>query len=169
VVELGRIVGRHGIRGDVRLLPHNPDSELFATLTHVLLARDGRIERRQLLSVRPHKRLLLARFEGVDTANAADAIVGSSVCVHRDQLPALAPNQVYHIELIGCPVRTENGVVVGRVREVFSTASNDVCVVSYDGREFLIPLIADVVVRLSVTPPEPELVIRPIPGLLDEP
>jgi hypothetical protein len=66
VVELGRIVGRHGIRGEVRFLPHNPDSDLFAALTHVLLERDGCVERRRLLSVRPHKRVWLARIEGVD-------------------------------------------------------------------------------------------------------
>ena len=31
LVELGPIVNRHGIRGEVRLLPHNPDSDAAAT------------------------------------------------------------------------------------------------------------------------------------------
>jgi 16S rRNA processing protein RimM len=168
MVELGRIVGRHGIRGDVRLLPHNPDSDLFAVLTHVLLERDGRVERRRLLSVRPHKRGWLAQIEGVDTADAADAIVGSVVSVPRDLLPALGPEQVYYIELIGCPVRTESGRALGAVERVFSNGSSDVCVVTGGSQEYLIPLIADVVVRLCVTPPGRELVIRPLPGLLDD-
>lgn len=168
LVELGRIVARHGIRGEVRLLPHNPETAVFSQVTHVVLQRDGRSERRRLLSVRPHKRVLLAQFEGVDSANAAEELVGSTVSVARRELPALAPDQVYYVELVGCAVRTEDGTSLGTVARVFPTGSNDVCEVRDGAREYLIPLIADVVVRLDVTSPERVLIIRPIPGLLDD-
>ena len=79
VVELGRIVGRHGVRGDVRVLLHNPDSTALSGASEIWLMREGSVERRRLLSLRPHKRVLLAQLEGVDTANAADALVGSTV------------------------------------------------------------------------------------------
>jgi 16S rRNA processing protein RimM len=168
VVELGRIVGRHGIRGDVRILPHNPDSSVFSGLTHVLLQREGSIERRRLLSVRPHKRVLLAQFEGIDSASAADTIVGSVLAVPRAELPNLPPDEVYYIELIGCTVITDTGTPLGTITRVFPTGSNDVCEVSDGTHEYLIPLIADVVVQLNVAPPERVLIIRPIPGLLDD-
>lgn len=168
LVELGRIVGRHGIRGEVRLLPHNPDSTVFSGLTHVVLQRDNQVERRRLLSVRPHKRVLLAQLEGIADANAADAIIGSVVSAPRHALPNLAPDQVYYIELIGCPVVTESGAPLGTVTRVFSTGSNDVCEVRDESHEYLIPLIADVVVRLNVTPPDRILIIRPLRGLLDD-
>jgi 16S rRNA processing protein RimM len=168
VVELGRIVGRHGIRGDVRVLLHNPDSTALVGVTEIWLARAGHVERRRLLSLRPHKRVLLAQLEGVDTANAAEALVGSTVGVLRDALPRLAPGQVYYVELIGCPVVTEAGTPLGTVTRVFPTGSNDVCEVTGAAREYLIPLIADVVVRLEVASPERVLIIRPIPGLLDD-
>jgi 16S rRNA processing protein RimM len=112
--------------------------------------------------------VLLAQFEGIDTADAADALVGSTVSVARNELPSLAPAEVYYIELIGCPVVTDSGTPLGTVTRVFSTGSNDVCEVRDDSHEHLIPLIEDVVVRLQVTPPERILVIRPIPGLLDD-
>jgi 16S rRNA processing protein RimM len=168
VVELGRIVGRHGVRGDVRVLLHNPDSTALSGASEIWLMREGSVERRRLLSLRPHKRVLLAQLEGVDTANAADALVGSTVGVLRAALPRLAPDEVYYVELIGCPVVTEAGAPLGTVTRVFPTGSNDVCEVSGKEREYLIPLIADVVVRLNVTPPERVLIIRPIPGLLDD-
>jgi 16S rRNA processing protein RimM len=168
LIELGRIVARHGIRGEVRLLPHNPDSTIFATLTHLVLARDRKVERRRLSSVRPHKHVLLAQFEGVDTADAAEALVGSVVSAPREALPNLAPAEVYYVELIGCPVVTDAGVPLGSVTRVFSNGSNDICEVRDETREHLIPLIEDIVVRLQVTPPDRILVIRPIPGLLDD-
>jgi 16S rRNA processing protein RimM len=129
---------------------------------------DGCVERQRLLSLRSHKRVFLARFEGIDSADAADAIVGSAVGVRRDALPHLAPDEAYYVELIGCPVVTEAGTPLGTVTRVFPTGSNDVCEVTGEAREYLIPLIADVVVRLNVAPPERVLIIRPIPGLLDE-
>lgn len=167
VVEIGRIVGRHGIRGDVKLLPHNPDSTIFATLTDVVMTRENRSERRRVVSIRPHKRVWLAHLEGVDTANDAEALTGTIVSVPRDLLPRLATGEVYYIELLGCPVMTEDGTSLGTVTHVFPTGSNDVCEVRDGEREYLIPLIADVVVRLDVHAPERILIIRAIPGLLD--
>jgi len=63
---------------------------------------------------------------------------------------------------------TESGTLLGTVTRVFPTGSNHVCEVTGETREYLIPLIADVIVRLNVTPPERVLIIRPIPGLLDD-
>jgi 16S rRNA processing protein RimM len=80
-------------------------------------------------------------------------------------LPAPAPGEYYHADLIGCAVRTETGEEIGVVEEVLTTASNDVCIVRARGREHLIPLVADVVV--DVDPSRRAIVIRPLPGLLD--
>jgi 16S rRNA processing protein RimM len=166
VVELGRIVNCHGIRGEVRMLPHNPDSTALDAIEWVWLRTDGgAIERRRLLGQRRHKRFVLLRLDGCATANDAEALVGRAVCVPVAELAPCQPHEVYHIQLLGCTVQTEDGTPVGTVRDVFSTGSNDVCVVTDGTREHLIPLIADVIVRLDVA--AAEIVIRPLPGLLD--
>ena len=42
LVELGRIVNRHGIRGELRMLPHNPESQAVRAESRVVLTRpDG--------------------------------------------------------------------------------------------------------------------------------
>jgi 16S rRNA processing protein RimM len=51
------------------------------------------------------------------------------------------------------------------VRELIVTGSNDVCVVRGTGREYLIPLIADVIATLDTA--GREIVVHPVPGLLD--
>jgi len=101
----------------------------------------------------------------VTTANDAEALIGSTVAVPRAQLPPMAPEAVYHIDLIGCAVRTTTGEELGTVAEMIVTGSNDVCVVRSATRECLIPLIADVIDRLDV--PARMIVVRPVPGLLD--
>lgn len=148
------------------MLPHNPESTTVDTLESVLLrAADASVERRRVLGRRRHKRFLLLRLEGCETADDAEALVGRAVCITKDELPPRQPHEAYHVELIGCTVRTDTGDVLGTVREVLVTGSNDVCVVTGGAREHLIPLIADVVVRLDVA--AGEVVIRPLPGLLD--
>jgi 16S rRNA processing protein RimM len=166
LIELGRIVGRHGVRGEVRLLPHDPDSDAVLDDRPVLLrGRDGTAQWRHVAASRPHKRFMLLTFAGIASANDADALVGATVAIARAQLPPPPPGAVYHADLVGCAVQTTAGTALGTVRELIVTGSNDVCVVRGTGREYLIPLIADVIARLDVA--ARSIVVHPLPGLLD--
>ncbi len=163
LVDLGKLVRRHGVRGEIRLLPFNPDSPALHEAEEIALragtsaARWFRVDGR-----RRHKNFILVWLEGVDTAEKADELVGLNVALRRDQLPVLGDGEIYHCDLIGRAVATEAGERLGVVREILPTGSNDVLVVRGGDHEYLIPWIDDVVVE-SV----PEIVIRPLPGLLD--
>lgn len=165
-VELGRIVARHGIRGEVRVLFYNPDSALAGQLSTLTLQRaDGVREQRTVRSSRPHKHFALLTLDGVVTANDAEQLVGCSIAVPRAALPAAGPHAVYHVDLIGCAVRTTGGDLLGMVRELIVTGSNDVCVVRNAEREFLIPFVADVIAEVDTG--ARTIVVHPLPGLLD--
>jgi 16S rRNA processing protein RimM len=167
LVELGVIVNVHGIRGELRLLPHNPDSALLAANAElVLLHGDGTRERRRVRSARRHKRFTLLTLDGVDSVDAAKAVIGRRVAIPRAALPPAGDNAVYHADLIGCDVVTPDGARLGRVREMLVTPSNDVCVVRGAGREHLIPMIADVIQEIDL--PARRLIVRPLRGLLDD-
>ena len=166
LIELGRIVNRHGIRGEVRVLLHNPDSTAVVDSPAVILTRaDGSTESRRVLESRRHKHFALVRFDGVTTANDAEALIGCGVAVPRAQLPPPGPSALYHVDLIGCAVHTTDGELLGTVEELIVTGSNDVCVVRGAGREVLIPLVADVIATLDTA--ARTIVVRPVPGLLD--
>lgn len=159
------MVRRHGVRGELRLLPYNPGSPALRAATRVALC-DGVSPPAWIgiAGMRPHKNLILLRFDDIDTAEKADALIGRVVALPREALPALDDGEVYHCDLLGCRVETESGDVLGNVAEIMPTGSNDVLVVRGD-REYLIPMIDDVV--LEVDTPGSRIVIRPIPGLLD--
>jgi 16S rRNA processing protein RimM len=166
LVELGRIVARHGIRGEVRVLLHNPESTIVVELSTITLTRaGGSREPRRVLSGRRHKQFALLLLDGVATANDAEELVGSSVAVPRAALPDAGPRAVYHVDLLGCAVRTTGGESLGTVRELIVTGSNDVCVVRDSHREFLIPFVADVIAELDTA--ARTIVVHPLPGLLD--
>ncbi len=166
LVELGAIVNRHGLRGELRLLPHNPASEIADAAEELMLVhRDGRRESRRVRGARRHKLFVLLTLDGVDDADAAEALIGCKVAVPRSALPPAGPDAAYHADLIGCAVHTDAGIALGTVHEVMAMPSNDVLVVRGAGREHLIPLIADVIAELDVA--ARRVVITPLPGLLE--
>ncbi len=60
---------------------------------------------------------------------------------------------------------TDDGALLGKVSDIFETGSSDIYVVQGEGREFLIPAIADVI--KAVDPAGGRIVITPLDGLLD--
>jgi len=162
---LGKIVNTHGIRGEVRLLPYNPESDTLRPDQMVTLRWPDRSLSARIGAVRSHKRFRLLTFEGYASATAAEDLVGAEVWVDAADLPPLRPGEVYHHDLIGLRVETVEGRSLGVVESIITTGSNDVCVVHGDDGEHLIPLIADVVRDIDLA--SGRLVIDPIPGLLD--
>ena len=167
LVELGPIVNRHGIRGELRLLPHNPQSDAAASSDElVLLWPGGRRETRRVRGARRHKRFVLLQLDGVADADAAEALVGCTVAVPRAALPPAGRDAVYHADLLGCAVVTTAGETLGTVREIMSTRSNDVCVVRDGRREVLVPMVADVIAEIDLA--GRRVVVNPLPGLLGD-
>ena len=162
---LGKIVNTHGIRGEVRMSPYNPESDTLRSDQMVTLRWPDRSLSAHLCAVRPHKRFRLLTFEGYTSATAAEDLVGAEVWVDAAALPPVRPGEFYHHDLIGLRVETVEGELLGTVEGVLTTGSNDVCVVRGDGAEHLIPLIADVVRDIDLA--RGRMVIDPIPGLLD--
>lgn len=165
VIPLGTLVSPHGTRGEVRLRLFNPESVTIQAQSTVLLQRADQRQQCRVTAVRRHKQLLLLSIEGCTSMDAARALVGWEVCVPEQELPAPAPGEVYHYELRRMTVVTTTGVELGRIADVLVTAGNDVCVVRDGTREYLIPLIADVVKAVDRT--AQRLIIEPLPGLLE--
>ena len=165
LLAVGRIVTTHGLNGELRVQLFNPDSTLIQPGAEIVLRRDGGDSPRRIATVRPHKRVLLVTLTDCDSIEAAEALVGAEVCISKEDLPEIGPDEVYHYELVGMTVVTTNGEVLGAVAEVLSAGSSDICVVRQGTREYLIPMIADVIKEIDR--PGRRLVIEPLPGLLD--
>ena len=165
VVALGRIVNTHATRGELRMLPYNPDSTALNVGSVVVLQRGENRQHRRVEALRRHKHFLLLTLEGCASMTAAEALVGYDVCVPQTELPPPGPQAVYHFELLGMTVESTGGEEIGVVEDVFGTPGNDVCVVRSASREHLIPLVAPIV--KDVDRERRRLVIDPLPGLLD--
>jgi 16S rRNA processing protein RimM len=165
LIALGQIVNTHATHGELRVRLFNPDSTTLAPGATVVLRRAAEQQKRRIVAMRPHKRLLLMTFEDCDSLTAAESLVGFDVCVREDELPPAGPQEIYHYHLVGMTVITTTGAEIGVITDVIPLGSSDVCVVRGAAGEHLIPLIGDVV--RSVDREAKQLVIDPLPGLLD--
>lgn len=162
---IGRIVGTHGVRGELKLRPENPDTETVRPGLQLML--EGRGERRttRVAGVRPHKGHFLVHLEGVGSLTEAESLVGARVLVAREDLPRLPEGEFYWFEVLGLEAVTEEGERLGQVAEILSSPAHDVYVIRDGRRERLVPAVEDVVI--AIDPAAGRMVIRPIAGLWD--
>lgn len=133
-VELGAIVGTHGLRGGLRVKQYNPDSELFARLREVALRQAGEFDIREIKDARATGKGLLVQLVGVETIEAAEALRGAALCVPRSLLPRLPEGEYYHVDLEGLRAEAADGQQLGTVERVVEyPASQVLCVRGADG------------------------------------
>lgn len=85
---------------------------------------------------------MLASFESISDRNQAEALIGASIYIERQQLPETQDDEYYWSDLIGCDVVTEVGESLGQVDDLLETGANDVLVVG----THLIPFVIDEIV-----------------------
>lgn len=165
-IAVGDVVAAHALRGEVRVHAYQPPAPSLVAGRRVLLERDGAWRDVGIVSAAPHGRAgVRVAFEGVADRDAAEALVGARVLVRAADLPPPGPDEFYHHEVIGFAVVTTDGRALGTVAETMVTGLNDVWVVRDGGREYLIPVIADVV--RTIDRDARRITIEPMAGLLD--
>ena len=154
MLAVGKIVKAFGIRGDVIVQPMTDDPERFAALTRVYLGRsDSRAEAVETTvhDVRIDARGVRLRLGAIPDRTAAEQSVGLLLLVaDADRIP-LKDGQYFVHELIGVTVRSEEGEILGRLKDVIHMPAQDVYVVGTDGEDFMIPAVAEFVRGVDVT------------------
>ena len=142
-VEVGRIVGLHGVRGGLKLESWtDPRAMIFQYRPWTLVWPDG--TEREFAGARGqvHGKGLLAELPGVEDRDGAQALVGTAVFIPRDALPPPPEGEYYWADLEGLDVVTSEGETLGRVSHLVATGANDVLVVRDGaGRERLLPFV----------------------------
>ena len=149
-IPYGYVARAHGVRGEVRVVPHHPGDELPAGTSRVQLrGPDGVTRVVGVQSLRAVSGGLLMRLEGVDGRDGADALRRSEVAVAREDLPALEPGEFYLHELIGAELRDEGGERLGVVEGFTDNRGQDLATVRTAGGTRLVPLVDGTIVRFD--------------------
>lgn len=127
LVPLAVVVGAHGVRGELRVKPYNPSSELLLELRSAVLRAPGDPGRSVALrGARRHGDGLLLAVEGCTDRDAALTLRGSELCVPRAALPPPADGEYYLVDLVGLEARLPSGDPVGRVDQAIEYPASQV-------------------------------------------
>jgi 16S rRNA processing protein RimM len=137
-VIVGRMGRPHGLKGGISIysLTEPKDNLLAYSDWHVCIK--GCWTALNRLREEEHNRCIVAFFENYGDRDKAAQLTNLEIAVSRSQLPELTAGEYYWHQLIGLNVVNTKGLVLGTVKELIATGSNDVLVVTGDAR-YLIP------------------------------
>lgn len=164
-LDSGKIVGTHGIKGEVRIEPWCDSPEFLCAFKKLYLDENGQT----LIEVksRPHKNITLAKIKGVDTIEAAEKFRGKVVYINREDI-TLDEGVNFVQDLIGLEVKdAENGTVYGKITDVLRTGANDVYeITDSNNKKYLAPVIDEVVEEIDID--GGFVLIHPMKGIFDD-
>jgi len=166
-IKIGLVVGTHGCRGELKVLPLTDDPGRFEELTRVyILNKCMSYTVYNVASARIHKGMALVAFEGINDLLEAEKMKGLYLELPVSELKPLPAGHYYIFQLIGLSVY-EGDKLLGKMIDVIKTGSNDVYVVKAVGskKEILIPALKEVVQKIDLS--SGAITVKLPPGLLD--
>ena len=163
ILEVGKIVNTHGLRGEVKVVPWTDYPEVFEDIKNVSL-KSGDIFK--INGVKYQKNNIILKLNGVDKIEDAEKLKNNILYAKKEELGEL-PESVYYVaDLIGLIVKTDEGEVLGAISDVINTGANDIYEVKReDKKPLLIPVIDDVVLDVSLE--KREVLVHLMEGLLE--
>ncbi len=163
-LEVGKIVGTHGVRGEMRVECWANSPEFLKKFKKLYLDEG---ETAVEVSCRPHKNIALMTMRGVDSIEAADALRGKILYIDRADVK-LSKGEHFVQDIIGLAVTdADSGRVYGTVKDVLKTGSNDVYeMADPSGKLFYIPVIHDIMAGFDFD--KGAVYIHPMKGLFDD-
>ena len=163
-LELGQIVNVKGLKGEVKVNSFTDDNTKFERIPNVFLKQKGNLKEYSIEKVGYSKNQVIIKFKGVNTVEEAETLRNAYIVVDREIFGEL-PEGVYYIaDLLGLDVYTEDGTLLGKVDDIFSTGSNDVYVVKDElGKQKLLPGIDEVIKQIDLK--SGKIIVNLIEGL----
>ena len=164
VLEIGQIVNTRGLRGEVKVNSFSEDPQRFEKVKSIYVKSDKDYKEYEIERVTYVKNQVVLKLKGINKIEYAEALRNSYIYVKREDLEELPEGTYYIADLIGLDVYEENGNLLGKVDDIFSTKSNDVYVVRTElGELKYLPSIPEVLKDIDL--PNKKIIVNLIKGL----
>lgn len=164
VLEIGQIVNTRGLRGEVKVNSFSEDPQRFEKVKSIYVKSDKDYKEYEIERVSYVKNQVVLKLKGINKIEYAEALRNSYIYVKREDLEELPEGTYYIADLIGLDVYEENGNLLGKVDDIFSTKSNDVYVVRTElGELKYLPSIPEVLKDIDL--PNKKIIVNLIKGL----
>lgn len=164
-VVVGKFRKPHGIRGEIRMTVLTDFPDLIRPGQKIYVGQ--RYQVYTIREVRWHGEDLLVSLVELPDRTAVEIFRNEMVSLKSEEMPQLEEGEYYLHQLVGLDVVTEEGQLLGRLKEILYTGANDVYLVDgQDGKEILLPVIDEVVREIDLA--SGLIRVRLLDGLLDQ-
>ena len=161
LLEVGQIVNSYGIKGFLKVVPLVDTIEQFKSFKKLYIQNKEELE---VEEIKFSKNLVLVKVKGIDTIEEALKYKNLYLYAKREDIK-LEEGAHFIVDLIGLEVYTEEGELLGTLKEVLQPGANDVYVVeNEDKKQILLPVIPDVVKNIDI--PNKKIIVHLINGLI---
>jgi 16S rRNA processing protein RimM len=162
---VGKVLKPQGIKGEIKVKSISPNPERFKTLKKIFIEKEN-LETYSIESVRISNKFVFLKLLGINNREDSEPLRGCDILIEKSDLIDLLPDEYFIHDLIGCQVKTDSGLILGKLIEVSQYNDNDVYVVKNDvGKELLIPATKEVIKQVDIN--NKLIFIHLLEGLLD--
>jgi 16S rRNA processing protein RimM len=139
-ITLAVVIKTQGRRGEVAVELHTDIPDRFRQDMQLwALARDGQRREVKVEDLWPHKSFLVLKFQGIETINDAEPLIGSELQLPSSERAELEPGWTYLSDLIGCTV-FDGQQEIGKIEDVqFGAGEAPLLVVRSKGQAAKLP------------------------------
>ena len=169
-LTVGKLVAAQGLKGDLKVNPSSDFPERFTRPGPRWLKGNRQDDTLEVNLLRgrqlPGRSVFVVHLEGIDSRDAAEALVGRELMVHASDRPTLGDGEFHLLDLVGLDVRLDiAGDSIGCVTDLISAGNDLLEIRRTDGRSLLVPFVEAIVPEVHVK--QGWLLLTPPPGLLD--
>ncbi len=168
-LAVGRILGAHGLRGEVKVESHTDFDSRFAAGQQLLVGEELLLA--EIASSRPHKGIFLIHFAEVTSRFGAEELLNEWLYIPEGAAMELDADSFWVHDIVGLKVQTESESRLGEVADVLFTGANEVYIIRPEpgvnrDRDLLIPALEEVVRAVDIE--AGTLTVRLQPGMLED-
>lgn len=141
-ITIGQLMRPHGVRGDIRCLPHTHDLNRHRQLKSVRLQyADGSRKELQVEKSSRHGEIWHFKFVGFDSPEACQELVNAEIQIPLTERVPPPPGQFYFSDLEGLTAVDDAGQKIGTVLGVEELPSVNAFLLRINGKEVFAPWI----------------------------
>jgi len=165
LLVLGKVIRPHGLEGLLRVWSYaSSEASLIDAGKIYLRPVSGKLHGYRVLSVRPHKNILLMNLEGVNSIDQAEELRGAEVLAEYAAITREEGEYLWH-ELIGLKVFLDTGDYLGAISQIIPAGSNEIYVVGTGEKAIFLPATHEVVKEIDLE--KGKMTVSAMEGLLD--
>lgn len=146
MIKVGKIINTHGVRGELKI-QRTGKEDFNRDIIYYIGKEKIPVE---IEKSRYHKDIIIIKIKNFDNINDVLNFKSKDVFISKDDLKDLEENEYYVNDLIGLNVYNQDGILIGKLKEVLEYSANDVYVVSGENKEYLVPVVDEFILDIDI-------------------